>query len=182
MQQQYVISIMSRDQVGIVADVAQAISSLDGDIADIRQSVLRGYFTMILLATFPPDVSTETITTAIQTPRRYVNVQSAQEATPPAVELIPTNAYVLTASGADHIGFVATVASFCAEHKINILDLSTTRADGNYIMMLLVDLSDAAPLVTVRSHLNRFAEQSRLHLVLQHHDIFKATNEVDSRF
>ena len=178
MQQQYVISVMSRDQVGIVADVAQAISDLQGDIADIRQSVLRGYFTMILLATFPADVSAETIITALQTPDRYVNLQSAKESSPPAVDFVPTNAYVLTASGPDRIGFVASVATFCAQYNINILDLSTTRADGKYIMMLLVDLSDAAPLVSVRWHLSRFAEESGLHLVLQHHDIFKATNEV----
>lgn len=178
MHTQYVISVTSRDQVGIVADVAQAISDLKGDIADIRQSVLHGYFTMILLATFPSDVSTEMISGALQTPSRYVNVQPSNDLTPPTVDLVPDNAYVLTASGTDRIGFVASVATFCAQHNINILDLSTTQSTGKYIMMLLVDLSDAEPLVTVRWHMQRFAEEKGFHLVLQHHDIFKATNEV----
>jgi len=97
MHTQYVISVMSRDQVGIVAEVAQAISDLKGDIADIRQSVLRGYFTMILLATFPSDVSTEMISSALQTPSRYINVQPLNDLTPPTVSLVPDNAYVLTA-------------------------------------------------------------------------------------
>ncbi len=39
-QHQYVISIMSRDRVGIVHEVSQAISDLEGNIAEIRQSVL----------------------------------------------------------------------------------------------------------------------------------------------
>ncbi len=40
---------MSRDGIGIVYAVSHAISRMVGDIADLRQSVLRGYFTMILL-------------------------------------------------------------------------------------------------------------------------------------
>lgn len=178
MQKTYVISILARDTVGIVADIALSISRLQGDIADLRQSVLRGYFTMILLATFPEDASTDAILTALRSPARQLNIQPAEDATPPTAESIPHNAYVLTASGRDCIGFVASVATFCAKHNINILDLSTTRANGDYIMNLLVDLSQAAPLVTVRWHLQRFAEESGLQIVLQHHDIFKATNDI----
>ena len=41
-QQQYVISIMCRDRVGLVYEITQAISELGGNIADLRQSVLCG--------------------------------------------------------------------------------------------------------------------------------------------
>ena len=58
---QFVISIMSRDRVGIVYEISKAISELDGNIADIRQSVLCGYFTMILLASFPDAVNQRAI-------------------------------------------------------------------------------------------------------------------------
>ncbi len=56
-QAQFVISIMSRDHVGIIYQVSKALSDLDGNIAQVRQSVLCGYFTMILLATFPSQVT-----------------------------------------------------------------------------------------------------------------------------
>lgn len=55
--QEFVISIMSRDRVGIVYEISNAISELNGNIADVRQSVLCGYFTMILLASFPVGVT-----------------------------------------------------------------------------------------------------------------------------
>jgi predicted amino acid-binding ACT domain protein len=97
---------------------------------------------------------------------------------------VPPNAggkehrYVLTASGRDRIGFVASVSSFCARQNINILDLSTAVSDGSYTMILLVDLSRCPDLAEMRRQLKAFAQESGLRLVLQHYDIFKATNEV----
>ena len=38
---------MARDRVGIIADVSRVISALEGDIADLRESVLRGYLTTV---------------------------------------------------------------------------------------------------------------------------------------
>ena len=52
-----VISVMAKDRPGIVAEVTEGISVLGGNLADLRESVLCGHFTMILIAGFPPDVS-----------------------------------------------------------------------------------------------------------------------------
>jgi glycine cleavage system transcriptional repressor len=184
-QQQYVISIMSRDRVGIVHEVSQAICGLEGDIADIRQSVLCGYFTMILLAAFPDSITQRDIErklsevdshgeTAIDVAVKKVDVEL------PAIrKSIPDNAYVLTATGPDRIGFVATVSSFCADNHINILDLSTTRSDGEYVMILIVDLSRCPSSAAVRSDLQEFAREKGLHIVLQHYNIFRAMNEIN---
>ena len=180
--QQFVISITSRDRIGIVRDVSSAISELCGDIADLRQSVLCGYFTMILIASFPPEVAAETIRgrlVAINTPDRPALEITVNQVEGPAVDEAGAleNAYVLTASGPDRIGFVATVSSFCARHEINILDLSTAVADGSYIMMLLVDLS-RCDTGDIRRRLKQFGQETGFSVVLQHYDIFKATHEV----
>ena len=45
-------------------------------------------------------------------------------------------------------------------------------------MILLVDLSRCPDLAEMRRQLKAFAQESGLRLVLQHYDIFKATNEV----
>lgn len=183
---QFVLSIMSRDRVGIVYEIAHALADLDGDIANIRQSVLSGYFTMILLAAFPDDVDQRAIErklaevdarsdTAIESVA--VPVSDAHLNEPPDGPP-PENSYVLTASGPDRIGFVATVADFCRQHAINILDLSTTVNDGQYVMILLVDLSRSGPVAAVRADLADLAAAEGLTVVLQHHDIFRATNEV----
>jgi glycine cleavage system transcriptional repressor len=181
---QFTISIMSRDRIGIIAEVSGAISELEGDIADLRQSVLRGYFTMILLASFPAVVAAEQIAqrlTALNVegkPALDIAVRPANDAAAADAPGVPDNAYVLTASGPDRIGFVATVSSFCAQNAINILDLSTAVDDGTYIMMLLVDLSCCNDLGALRDKLNVFGREMGLNVVLQHYDIFRATNEI----
>jgi glycine cleavage system transcriptional repressor len=184
MDRQFAISIMSRDRVGIIYEVSSAISELQGDIADLRQSVLRGYLTMILLATFPAGVSADMIRsklTAINregVPPLDISIQQAHEAAPADDASVLENAYVLTASGKDRIGFVATVSSFCARNGINILDLSTAVDDGTYIMILLIDLRSCGDIGEIRRRLKRFGQETAFNVVLQHYDIFKATQEV----
>ena len=184
-QEQFVISIMSRDRVGIVFEVSKAISELGGNIADIRQSVLCGYFTMILLASFPPEVSQRTIErklaevdahseTAIE-----VMVEEVKEVVLASFSPFPENAYVLTATGTDKIGLVATVTSFCVKHNINILDLSTTISEGAYVMILVMDLKHCISIGEVRRDLQQFSRETGLKVVLQHHDIFRAVNEIN---
>jgi len=91
----------------------------------------------------------------------------------------PSSNYLLTARGPDRVGFVASVAAFCARNGLNILDLATTVADGRYVMMLLVDISRCADLDAVRRQLQEFGQANGLEAVLQHEAIFRATNEVD---
>lgn len=184
-QSEYVISIMSRDRIGIIFEVSKAISELQGNIADTRQSVLCGYFTMILLAAFPAGVTQRDIErklaevdahseTAIDAAVKKVELAAVEVYTPRL-----DNAYVLTATGSDQVGFVAMVTSFCVSHNINILDLSTTATSGEYIMILLVDLTQCASIADVRRDLQHFAQSKGLKIVLQHYDIFKAVNEVN---
>ncbi len=183
---QFVITILSRDRVGIIADVSSAISELEGDIADLRESVLRGYLSMILLATFPASRTAEAIQQSLQainarkpdTPPIDIVVRPADDALPPNQSSIPTGTYVLTATGSDRIGFVALVSEFCARHNMNILDLSTAVSEGSYTMILLVDLSERADVADIRRRLQVFGQETGLSLVLQHYAIFKATNEV----
>lgn len=181
----FAISITSQDRVGIVYDVARRISVRHGNIADLSQTVLRGYFTMILLASFPAGVTAvdieQSLTEINQTDGPPIKV-GVLPVTDPAVvheEVDPANVYVLTALGDDRIGFVATVAAFCAEHTINILDLATTVQEGQYTMMLQVDLSRAASLPTLQRSLKQFAQQHAIRMVLQHNDIFQATHEIN---
>jgi predicted amino acid-binding ACT domain protein len=181
----FAISVMCRDRVGLIYEISKAISELEGNIADVRQSVLSGYFTMILLASFPEDVDQRAVE------RKFAEVDSRSDTViDVAVEEVdhkllmdlngmPENTYVLTATGPDRIGFVATVASFCAAQDINILDSSTTTSEKNYIMILLVDLSRCGDIGEVRKELQGFAEENNLNVVLQHRDIFQAVNEIN---
>ena len=172
---------MAPDRIGIIHDITRTIADMEGNLTDIRQQVLQGYFSMILYGSFPDTVSPETIgrqLLAVDPDNPFkISIKPVTE-TLPAPDA-PADSYVLTARGADRIGFVALVSGFCVEHDINILDLSTTPGTGEtYTMMLLVDLSRCSTFEKLRAGLKQFNQQHDLSLLLQHQDIFKATNEI----
>ncbi len=56
-----VISLMSRDRVGIIAAVAKSIFALGGTIGAISQTVMDEYFTILLTADFAGDPSLDAV-------------------------------------------------------------------------------------------------------------------------
>ena len=181
----YVISIMSKDRAGIIADVSQKISQMSGDIADIRQSVLCGYFTMILMVSFPISLTQGQIEASLneinatKEPRLAVSIKQVVEPLLATSSTFPENTYVLTVTGHDQIGFVAAVSAFCTLHAINILDLSTTRKADQYVMILFIDLTHADSVKLIRADLKEFATSSGFNVALQHYNLFRAVNEIN---
>jgi glycine cleavage system transcriptional repressor len=181
----FVISIMSKDQIGIIASVSEKIRQIGGNIADIRQSVLCGYFTMILLVAFPQGTEITTVESKFsemdqpQEPRLLVSVKFVPELISLIPSTFPENTYVLTVTGRDQIGFVAAVTKFCTEKRINILDLSTTRKNDQYVMILFIDMSRSEEIASIRDALDSFSRETGFEVVIQHYNIFRAINEIN---
>ena len=182
MNKQIIVSVMSKDRPGIIADVTGAIFELKGDLADLNQSILFGYLTMILVANFENEVSPEDISEKIR------NIQSTTTLDVVARELdspldtahypLPQKTYIVTAQGKNKRGLVHGISSFCYRHNINIMDLATTRTDDRYTMILQIDLSAVASIAMVRKELHEYGEETGLHIVMQHHQLFQVTNEI----
>ena len=184
---QFVISIMSKDRVGIVADVTRIVSALGGNLADLTQTVLCGYFTMLLIADFSDEVDAGRLkrelgalgTTgdgAIEVTVKMAAGHLVSEEKSRRRQ--SDHVYVLTAAGKDRIGLVAKVSGFLARNGINILDLATTVADNRYTMIFLVDIAAEERLSPIREGLSALGEAEGLGITLQHNDIFMATNEI----
>ena len=182
MNKQMIISVMSRDRTGIVADITGAIYELGGDLADLNQSILGGYLTMILFAAFDPDITPDTLReriAAINSPTKLdVVVREVVDPVTGESPELPQRTYVMTTQGINRKGIVYGISSFCFENDINIMDLATTTSGDTYTMVLQLDLSAVQSIVDVRARLTRYAEENGLQVVLQHHDLFKVTNEI----
>ena len=50
---EYIVTVMAHDRPGIVAGIGRAIYEMGGNVEELRQTVVRGYFTIIVCATFP---------------------------------------------------------------------------------------------------------------------------------
>jgi glycine cleavage system transcriptional repressor len=182
MGKQMVMSVMSKDRPGIVADITGVIYQLRGDLADLNQSVLCGYFSMILIASFDDAVTPEDVVAGFShlpsATKLEVVVKEMEAPLESAPEGRSQEVYVLTVQGQNKSGLVHRIGLFCCQHGINILDLATTLSRGLYTMILQLDLSHVESVDAIRTDLARCAEESGLHLVLQHEDLFKATTEI----
>ena len=67
---------------------------------------------------------------------------------------------IITVVGSDKVGIIAKVSQFLSEHKINIADITQTILSGNFVMMMMVDLSGAdIDIENLRSNMNKLAEE-----------------------
>ena len=53
------------------------------------------------------------------------------------------NKIIITVSGTDKVGIVATVANILAKYKINIEDIKQTLMQGHFVMFMLCDITGA---------------------------------------
>jgi glycine cleavage system transcriptional repressor len=182
MKKQMIISVMSKDRPGIIADVTGAIFELDGDLADLNQSILCDYLTMILIAAFENEVTPEDVIAKLShvktTTKFSVIVREMDTPIEIAQSSMPEKTYIVTAQGKNKSGLVYGISSFCYQRNINILDLSTTLKDDRYTMILQLDLNNVESIIGIREDLDRYSEETGLHVMMQHYDIFKVTHEV----
>lgn len=182
MKKSMVVSIMSKDRPGIISEVSNAIFELGGDIADVNQTVLAGYFTMILATHFEKEVTKEDIFASIS----HIQSETSLEVSVKEVddELVDNKveldeAYVITVQGNNKTGIVSHVAALCAKHQANILDLDTVLRNGQYSMAIQADMKNSGSSIeALKKDLNLYAADAELKIMIQHNDIFRATSEV----
>jgi glycine cleavage system transcriptional repressor len=176
----YMISVTAADRVGIVFSVTGALLDLGGNVLELSQTVMRGYFTIILEVDFPAPKTREQIVEAIHERGRRFDLQVQVTEIKPGPAETPAPAgerFILTVLGDDSPGIVHSIAGSLAAHGANIVDLHA-RVDGarfSLVMEALIphDLTPAA----IRSELERFGRAHKLEAFVQHENIFAATTE-----
>lgn len=184
MKKQIVISVLSMDRPGIIADVANVIFDLNGDLADMSQSVLDGFFSMIIIATFHKDVSATDIQKRLEniesSTELYCIVKENSEKALSSTSSVPlkNDVYVVTAQGKNRTGLVAALGNFCRERNINILGYQTKLVGNQYSMMLDISLPELLSPDHVHIQLLDTAGKLGLKVVMQHKRLFETVNEI----
>lgn len=182
MKKHIILSVLSEDRPGIVADITRAIYDLDGDLADISQSVLSGFFIMTVIAQFDSNVTVSLIKEKIeseetQTPFevmiKEINSEDVLRQNP-----VPDDIYIVTAQGANRTGLVYSMGAFCKDHGINIMEYDTKLTDNVYSMILEIDLTNSESAEVIHEKLKKTAKNLGLEIVMQHKKLFQAVNEI----
>lgn len=89
------------------------------------------------------------------------------------------NNAIITVVGSDQVGIIAKVSAFLAENKINIADISQTILSGNFVMMMLVDLSASSMAMDdLRSSMNKIGSEMGVEINVMHEKVFCAMHRV----
>jgi len=175
----YIISIMSSDRVGIIADATSTVLHLNGNLDELSQTVLKGYFTMILLAHFPDGTRAETIREAMLAVKNLSDCEIGilpyrkQPAAPDGSE-----SYILTASGPDKAGLVAAVTGYLRLRGINVTDFNSRTDKGIYTMMFMIDLPEKTDVGKLQKSLQIAMEEHSLVIGIRHQGIFSKVNDI----
>ena len=86
---------------------------------------------------------------------------------------------IMTVTGPDRVGIIASVSALLASLNINILDLSQTIMGGLFTMTLLVDTAEAnRGFDEIRAALSTHGEKENLSIRIQREDIFTAMHSI----
>ncbi len=176
----YIITVTAADRVGIVHAVTGAIRDLGGNILELSQTVMRGFFTIIVAVEFPSEPAQSILAETIRERGRAFDLTVAVIPARSAESPIPAatgDRFILTVLGADHVGNIHGISGCLAARGVNIVDLHA-RADGSRFSLVMEAFlpPELSPL-TVREDLERFGKGLGLEAFVQHENIFLATTE-----
>jgi len=86
---------------------------------------------------------------------------------------------IITVVGGDKVGIIAKVSAFLAERNINIEDISQTVLSGNFVMMMMVNLSSSLKAMEdVKKELSGLGESLNVSISLMHEKVFSAMHRI----
>lgn len=173
----YVLSVMSDDHPGIVAEVTDAIRQLDGNIVSCSQTVLSGYFTLIMIASFPEARDADQLVTSIQGTDPSCQVL-ARPFQPRQADERQLQRFVVTAFGQDRPGIIQRFTQYMSDKDINIVDLFGYKQQDDFVLITQVDVPANWSVRMIQADLHEMGEEEGFTVRFQHENVFVATNQL----
>lgn len=86
---------------------------------------------------------------------------------------------IVTVLGKDRVGIIARVAVKLAEYNINVMDISQTIMDGNFTMIMSVDMDGCGESFgAVKEMTDALGEEMGLSIHIQRAEIFEAMHTI----
>ncbi len=126
MTEQLVITALGEDRPGIVDELSNALTAHELNIEDSRMSVLGGEFAILMLVSGASNSINAFMdeTSSLETSLRMKLLVKPTRKKSETQTLAP---YAVEVVSMDHPGIVRDIARFFSSHKINIIELETSR-------------------------------------------------------
>ena len=178
----YVLNVTAEDRPGIVAAVSKAVVAAGGNIDAASQTVLGGYFTLIMIVSFPAPPAEKKLLDDVARPNGRdsglgVNIRPYRpEADKPVVP--DGENFVITCFGPDAPGVIFRFSSMLADKAINIVDLYGQLDGGQFVLISQVRIPRQWDLAMLQADLEQLGAEQGYTVRLQHENIFIATNQL----
>ena len=86
---------------------------------------------------------------------------------------------VITVIGKDMVGILAKVSSACAEHNINVLEVTQSILQDMFAMIMMVDIDKCdVPFTQFAAEMEKLGESMGLSIRAMHEDIFNSMHRI----
>jgi len=180
------ITVIGRDRPGIVANVSGVLYRHRSSIEELSQTVIRGQFAMILIASLGEGASVPALKGELRDLSRDLDLDIDLRRLKPE-DLIPyqageTEPFIITARGKDRPGLVYGITELLAERGINITNLGAQVArlgqELEYIQVFEVDIPKNLDYGLLQEKIHQRGQEMGVSVDLQHKDIFRAINQI----
>ncbi len=180
------ITVIGRDRPGIAANVSGVLYRHGSSIEELSQTVIRGQFAMILIATLGEGASAQALKSELSDLSGDLDLDIVLRWLKPE-DLVPyeaggTEPFIITARGKGRPGLVYGITELLAERGINITDLGAKVArlgqESEYIQVFEVDIPKGLDYGLLQQKLRQRGQEMGVSVDLQHKDIFRAINQI----
>lgn len=86
---------------------------------------------------------------------------------------------VITVTGKDNIGIIASVSCTCSEYRVNIIDISQSVLREYFAMIMLVDIDEmSVPFTDFVDIMSETGRKKGLEIHTMHEDLFNSMHRI----
>lgn len=169
----YIISVTCKDKPGIISDISKAIFSNGGNISDMSQNVLLGYFIGSTCADFDKEIDINQLKEDLL---QYNPCILPFEEN--SYEKLSYEQYILTITSKEQKGIVAKVTNYLFEKNINIESFSAFTKEDKFYIVSQISVPNDKSLLKIKHDIKSLGNNFNFSLHLSHENIYLATNTI----
>lgn len=86
---------------------------------------------------------------------------------------------IITVVGKDMVGILAKVSGVCAEHNVNVIEVSQSILQDMFCMIMLADFANCSvPFSEFSDGITKMGEEMSLSIHAMHEDIFNSMHRI----
>jgi len=86
---------------------------------------------------------------------------------------------IITVVGTDQVGIIAKISAYLSQHGINIIDITQTVLSGNFVMMMMVDLTGSTISIQEnKTELSTLGDELGVSISMMHERVFSAMHRI----